>query len=433
MSERMKKNERLQALTILLAVLQQKTPLSHRLQGDLTHTPFTKELCFGVCRHYYRLERLADCLVKKRPTDLTVWLCVLLGLYQLHYLRTPDYAVVKETVNLLDRLKKPWAKGLVNAVLRTYCRETDDLIHPLQQDMMFYYGHPDWFIKRVQQAWPNDWDAILQANDCHAPMSLRVNATKYSATDYLTRLEAAGIHGTRLLHSEQGIQLTHPCPVTDLPDFLDGAVSVQDEAAQFAVTLLDLKPGLRLLDACAAPGGKTCHSLEIEPDLGACVALDIEKKRLDRVRENLHRLQLRATLQEGDALNPASWWDGQLFDRILLDAPCSATGVIRRHPDIKLLRTEAEIRAVVEVQHAMLRALWPLLAPSGLLVYATCSIMPEENELQIKHLVEEKFDCECLPLEKPWGRWTGHGIQLLPGEQNRDGFFYSVLKKRHAV
>ena len=200
--------------------------------------------------------------------------------------------------------------------------------------------------------------------------------------------------------------------------------------AQLAVSLLSLKPGLRLLDACAAPGGKTCHSLESQPALAACVALDIDSKRLARVQDNLNRLNLKATLLKGDGSQPKTWWDGVLFDRILLDAPCSATGVIRRHPDIKLLRTPADINAVTQLQYNLLRALWPLLAPNGIMVYATCSVMPEENEQQIASFIATQEDCQFLTQTQPWGRATGHGWQILPGENNMDGFFYSVLIKK---
>lgn len=425
----MKKNERLQSLQILTTLLQEKTHLLHLMQTKTDLSPLSKELCFGVCRHFYRLQALADCLVTKRPKQLDIWLCLLMGLYQLHYLRIPDYAVVKETVGLLAPIKKPWAKGLVNAVLRSYCREQEVLLERLKNDTAYLYGHPDWLVKRIKQAWPTDWQRILQANDIHPPMSLRINGARTNAADYLLRLNATDIDARILNHATHGITLTIPCDVYDLPGFADGDVSVQDEAAQLAVTLLALKPGLRLLDACCAPGGKTCHILETQTDLSACIALDIEKSRLARVQENLNRLNLQATLLQGDGLQPAMWWDGVPFDRILLDAPCSATGVIRRHPDIKLLRTNAEITAVATLQNDLLHALWPLLSPGGIMVYATCSIIPEENELQIAHFIAKQTDCKFLPHEHSWGHSTGHGWQILPGENNMDGFFYSVLRK----
>ncbi len=425
----MKKNERLQSLHILIKVFNDKIPLSHSLTAAAALSPLSKELCFGICRHYFRLEAMASLLLKKRPKTLDVWLSLLMGLYQLHYLRTPDYAVVMETVALLEHIKKPWAKGLVNAVLRTFCREQEKRLASLQENEAFIHGHPTWFINRLKIAYPTHWQSILQANDTHPPMSLRINAKQGTLTTYLARLEAAGIAAQKLPFASQGIVLTTPCDVHELPGFAEGFLSVQDEAAQLAVSLLALKPGLRLLDACAAPGGKTCHILETEAGLTACVALDIDNKRLHRVKDNLNRLQLQATLLKGDALNPSAWWDGKPYDRILLDAPCSATGVIRRHPDIKCLRTPDEITAITTLQRDLLQTLWPILAPGGLMVYATCSIMPEENEEQIAHFIAKHPDCEIMTTKQPWGRNTGHGWQIMPGDHNMDGFFYSVLTK----
>lgn len=425
----MKKNERLLALHILTQLLQEQIPLSYLLQTTVNVTPLTQEICFGVCRQYFRLELIADSLLTKRPKSLEVWLILLIGLYQLYYLRIPDYAVVQETVALLVKINKTWAKGLVNAVLRTFCREQATRLASLQNNDAFIANHPSWLIKRLRHDYPDEWQTIMQANDQHPPMSLRVNNQQTSAVAYLAQLAEEDILGFTHPFAPQGITLNTACDVHNLPGFAVGHVSVQDIAAQLAVSLLDLKPGLRLLDACCAPGGKTCHILESQPALSACVALDIEQKRLERVQENLNRLHLDATLIKGDALYPATWWDGIPFDRILLDAPCSATGVIRRHPDIKLLRTAAEITAIAKVQRALLHALWPLLLPGGILVYATCSILQEENEQQIADFVANQANCQVLSEEKLWGHATGHGWQILPGENTMDGFFYSVLKK----
>jgi len=427
----MKINERLQALHILTKLLDDKTPLSHLLQATPNLTPLTQEICFGVCRHYYHLQVIADKLLNKRPKALEVWVCLLIGLYQLHYLRIPDYAVVKETVALLQQIKMPWAKGLVNAVLRSFCREQESLLLSLAENESFTFNHPKWLIKRLRKDWPDDWQKIMQANDIRPPMSLRVNGARTTAAEYLTRLQALGIDAHRQQFSEHGIELATPCDVHDLPGFSAGDISVQDEAAQLAVSLLDLKPGQRVLDACCAPGGKTCHILESQPELASCVAMDVDSKRLERVRENLTRLNLNATLVAGDGQQPQTWWDGMQFDRILLDAPCSAIGVMRRHPDIKLLRASADISAVAVLQQNLLSALWPLLAPGGRMVYATCSVMPEENELQISQFMATHEDCQFLAAEQPWGRSTGHGWQVFPGDNNMDGFFYSVLSKQH--
>ncbi len=425
----MKNNERLHALKILTALLENKSSLSQLMPASADVSPMTKEICFGFCRHYFRLEAIADCLVDKRPKAIEVWIAILMGLYQLHYMNQPDYAVVQETVALLEKIKKGWAKGLVNAILRNFCRKKMDIIAQLEAKEEFIYGQPQWLIKHLKTDWPDDWQNIAMANDAHPPMTLRVNRLKNSVDDYLRNLDRSGIGAQLHSVAPEGITLASPCDVHNLPGFSEGCVSVQDGAAQLAVSLLSLKPGLRVLDACCAPGGKTCHILESETDLAACIALDVDPKRLKRVRENLNRLNLNATLIEGDASAPSTWWDGHLFDRILLDAPCSATGVIRRHSDIKLLRTDEEIDAINKIQESMLTALWPLLAVGGMMVYATCSVVKEENEHQIAHFVASNSDCQVVDGEYSWGRSTGHGWQILPGEHGMDGFFYSVLTK----
>lgn len=425
----MKKNERLQALRILVKLLEDRVPLSHLMQASPDLSPFSRELCFGFCRHYYRLEIMANALFDKRPKDMEVWVIVLMGLYQLHFMRKPDYAVVKEMVALVEPLKKTWAKGLINAVLRTFCREQESLINQLQSNPAFIHGHQQWFVNQLKQDWPNDWEQILKANDEHAPLSLRINQLRGSRDAYLARLEQADIKASPLQYAQTGIQLEKACDVYELPGFGEGDLSVQDESAQLAISLLDLQAGQRVLDACCAPGGKTCHILEKEPQLESCLAIDLDARRLKRVADNLERLHLKADIKQADGLKPASWWSGQAFDRILLDAPCSATGVIRRHPDIRMLRTPAEVDEIAVLQGQLLDSLWPLLAPGGLLVYATCSVFTKENEAQIASFLTRQSDCDLVKEEKPWGRFTGHGWQILPGAFNSDGFFYSVLRK----
>ena len=424
----MSHNERLHALKILLKVFEHHTSLAQQLSTTPFATPMTKELCFGVCRHYVRLTMLADLLVDKRP-KAEVWIILLLGLYQLHYMKLPDYAVVKESVSLLGAIKKSWAKGLINAVLRNFCRQQKELVPLVEEKQQFIYGHPNHLLKRLQQAWPVDWQRITLANDEHPPMTLRINVKSISVDDYLQVLQKAGIQAQKHDNVPSALTLFSPCDVRKLPGFEQGWISVQDAAAQIAASLLHLKPGVRVLDACCAPGGKTCHILETESNLAECVALDISEKRLQRVQENLDRHQLKAVVCQGDALQPEQWWDNQLFDRILLDAPCSALGVIRRHTDIKLLRTDNEIEAIIQVQSKMLHTLWPLLAPNGIMVYATCSILPEENEKQIANFAIAHPDCSIMPIISNWGILTEHGRQILPGEQGMDGFFYSVLTK----
>lgn len=423
------KNDRLQSLTILLEVLQNGVQLDRLLQADKGLSSLTKIICYGVCRHYFRLQMLADSLVDKRPKDLDLWLLLLTGLYQLQYLEKPEYATVQETVALTNKINKKWAKGLVNAVLRRFCRERQDILARLEKQDDFISGHPDWFVVRVKKDWPLLWQMILKANDEHPPMSLRVNLQHLQRDTCLQRLHDAGIAASPHIFSPAGIVLESACDVSDLPGFAEGDISVQDEAAQLAAPLLSLEPGLRVLDVCAAPGGKTCHILELMPELAQCLAIDIDDRRLQRVHENLTRLGLKATVKCADALLPSTWWDGQLFDRILLDAPCSATGVIRRHPDIKLLRTESDIQAIVTLQADILASIWPLLRSGGMMVYATCSVMKEENEQQIANFISRHPDCSCVSGDKPWGIDTGYGWQMLPGQNNNDGFFYSVLIK----
>ena len=424
----MKKNERLLALHIVTTLLDKKIPLSHLMATEKELTPFTKELCFGVCRHYLRLTTLADSLVQKRPKQTDIWILLLMGLYQQQYLDLPDYAIVKETVAVLDNIKKSWAKGLVNAVLRTFSREREARMSALQDNPTFQYGHPEWLLQRLTSAWPNNWHAIVTANDARAPMSLRVNQQRTSTATYLLRLQDNGIDAHAHPHAPHGIVLSKPCDVHDLPGFAEGDVSVQDIAAQHATSLLQLRPQLRVLDACAAPGGKICHLLEHEPTL-ISTALDIDPKRLPRIKDNLSRLHLHASIREGDASKPETWWDGIPFERILLDAPCSATGVIRRHPDIKWLRTPNDIDNITQLQQQLLQSLWPLLSTNGLLVYATCSVLPEENEQQIATFVAHQPDARVVEIPASWGYATGHGRQILPGEDDMDGFFYSVLQK----
>lgn len=428
-------HDRLKAVQLLTQLLKSNVSLSQAFGGEDTVSPLAKAICFGVCRHYYRLQAIAQHLMPKRQKSPVVWVVLLVGLYQLLYLEKPSYAAVKETVDVLDRLHLAWAKGFVNAMLRTFCRSRDTILAELAElnsagHDAYLYGHPAWLLKAIKKDWPLHWEAIAAANDRHPPMSLRVNLSKISRDEYLKKLQNAGFAAQVQTFSNAGINLQNACSVHELPDFSLGEVSLQDEAAQLAASLLQLKPGLSVLDACAAPGGKTCHILESEPNLKECVALDISESRLARVQENLTRLGLRATLKQGDAATPANWWDGQLFDRILLDAPCSALGVIRRHPDIKLLRTPQEIEQVILTQRALLHSLWPLLRPGGIMVYATCSIIGRENEQQMARFIDENPECALVVSDYSWGHFTGHGWQILPGESDCDGFFYSVLLKK---
>ena len=414
-------NDRLDALNILMHVIRDKTTLSQQLPPNNAYSSLTKEICFGVCRHYIHLQSLADQYLDKRPKDLDVWILLLIGLYQLDFLNIPKYAVVQETVAITTTINKLWAKNFINAILRAYCREsTTNLMH---------YNHPAWLKKRIMRDWPEHWQNIFAENDKHPPMTLRVNIQKNTTTNYIKRLTENNIQAQEHPYAKEALILDKPCSVHELPGFSDGDVSVQDAAAQLAVSLLQLKPNLRVLDACCAPGGKLCHILETQVDLAECIGLDLEKQRLKRTEDNLNRLNLHASLIQGDATKPDTWWDGIAFDRILLDAPCSAIGVIRRHPDIKLLRSTEEINTIAELQYKILNALWPLLAIDGILVYATCSITNQENTQQIQRFITEHADALYIPQNLPWGYQTSYGQQILPGMDNMDGFFYSVIQK----
>lgn len=433
---------RQRALGILRAVLLDGRSLTDALadapDGEGRDTALVRALCFGVCRHYFHLHFLLEQLLDRplRRKDRDVELAALLGLFQLGWLRTPDHAAVAETVALATALKKPWARGLLNALLRRYLREREALEARVAQNEEAACDHPHWLLARLRAAWPDHWQAVVTAGNTPAPMTLRVNTRQTDRERYRESLAAAGLAAHPAPGTEAGLILAAPVEVGRLPGFATGQVSVQDGAAQLAAPLLDARAGARVLDACAAPGGKTAHLLEREPVLAEVVALDRSAARLAALEAGLQRLGLRATTLAGDATEPASWWDGRPFDRILLDAPCSATGVIRRHPDIKLLRRETDIAALAATQQALLRQLWPLLKPGGILLYSTCSVLPEENARQIEQFLQQcpdaRFDADFLPairarLDGVAGHDTGHGWQILPGEGEMDGFFYARL------
>ncbi len=407
----MKKNERLQALYILSAIFEKNQSLTFLLANQDV-SALTKEICFGVCRQYYILKALANQLLAKEPKSIDIWLTLIIGLYQLHFLRIPDYAVVKETVGMLKDIRKNWAKGVVNAVLRRYCREKETLIHQLNQSLAVQYSHPEWLVQEIQKAWPLDFETILAKNNEHPPMSLRVNHLVNNSKNYLQQLEKNGLAGEICQYAPKAIRLIKPCQVNKLPGFSEGHVFIQDEAAQLAAPLLQLQPNLRILDACSAPGGKTTDILESEPKLNQCIALDCDKQRIKLIHDNLARLKLNATVINADALTPNTWWDRIHFDRILLDAPCSATGVIRRHPDIKLLRLPSDIDALCEQQQNLLHTLWPLLKKEGLLVYAVCSLLPREGNDQIEKFLKTQPDATCLMSQQAWGRTMSSGCKF---------------------
>jgi 16S rRNA (cytosine967-C5)-methyltransferase len=429
-------NPRLAAARALAAVLSGKASLNSSLPAQLDKVDerdrgLTQDLAFGTARWQPRLDLLAAQLLQKpfKAADADVQALLLIGLYQLFYTRIPAHAAIGETVGCADKLKKPWAKGLLNAVLRRAQREGEALLAGMERDPVVRTAHPRWLQKSLKAFWPEQWEAICAANNAHPPMILRVNRRHHSRDAYLALLAEAGIAASACQYSRDGIVLAEACDVRGLPGFAEGWVSVQDEAAQLSADLLELAPGQRVLDACCAPGGKTCHLLEAEAGLAHLVAIDLEAKRLTRVRENLDRLQLDAELIACDARETASWWDGKPFQRILLDAPCSATGVIRRHPDIKLTRQADDIPALAALQGELLDALWPTLEVGGMLLYATCSSLPTENTEVIGAFLARTPGARELDLATEAGLRQPHGRQLLAQEGGHDGFYYAKLIK----
>jgi 16S rRNA (cytosine967-C5)-methyltransferase len=429
-------NLRLIAAHIIDAVTQGRS-LSDELDAALSAIPahrdrsFVQALCYGVCRYYARLDVILSHLLSKpmKAKDSDVHALLLVGLYQLLEMRVPEHAAVAETVNAAQKLKKPWARGLVNAILREFLRQKASLLSTIQQDVEALYAHPQWWIDAVKIAWPDAWESILVANNMHPPFSLRVNQKQCSRADYLKILIEKGFQADLISETEMGVILAEPIAIETLPGFLTGDVSVQDGAAQLAAPLLQAKTGMRVLDACAAPGGKLAHLLELTPDLTKVTAIDVDPKRILLIKDTLSRLKLTADVICADVGEPADWWDGQLFDRILLDAPCSASGVIRRHPDIKLLREPEDIPALADEQLRILTALWPLLAPGGVLLYATCSIFPTENVDVIREFLATHPEAKEDKIQANWGMACEFGRQILPGMHQMDGFYYARLRK----
>lgn len=424
---------RAQAARAVAAVLSGRS-LSDALPPLLALLPardrgLAQELVYGVLREYEPLAFLADGLVKSRPKPAEVFALLLLGLYQLIHTRVPEHAVVHATVEATRKLKAQRLGGLVNGVLRSFMREREARLTRLEAgDPATAHALPDWLWSRLGRDWPEHQEAVAMALRQHPPMTLRVNAAKGGRDGYQERLAEAGIEAEPTRHAPYGLCLTRAVPVDRLPGFAAGEVSVQDEAAQLCSTLVELRPGLRVLDACAAPGGKTLALLEREPRI-AMLALDSDERRLERVRENLARAGLAARVRAADAGAPAAWWDGAPFDLIMLDAPCSATGVIRRHPDIKRLRRESDITALAGQQDRLLEALAPLLAPGGRMLYMTCSILREENDARIAAFLMRRPGMAEVPVVADWGHALTHGRQILPGEGGMDGFYYCLLER----
>lgn len=373
-----------------------------------------RDLCFGTLRHYGQVRATLNLLVTRPLTDPFVDKLLSVAIYQLLHTRAAQHAIVDQAVKAASEHQQGRLKGLVNGVLRSFLRQQDSLAQQITKDTVGFWNHPEWWIAEVRQAYPGQWKAILKAGNDHPPMTLRVNARHGTPEQYLARLAEQDMAAD--LIGESAIRLVQAVPVDKLPGFADGDVSVQDAGAQLAAEWLDVQAGMRVLDACAAPGGKTGHLLEKYADLNL-LALDSDRKRLGRVEDNLRRLDLHATLKQGDAGQPEKWWDGQLFDRILADVPCSASGVARRQPDIKWTRRSTDIRQFAQQQAAIVDALWPLLAQGGKLLYVTCSLFPAENNRQIEAFLSRHADAV---LERE--------TQLIPDAEH-DGFYYARLAK----
>lgn len=430
---------RAQAARVLTAVLERGASLDTALPKADVDLPDARDrgllraIVFAALRSLHRLEALLGVLLVQplKPRDRVVHALLLAGLAQLDQAITPAYAAVSGTAQAARALDRPGVTGLVNAVLRRFQRERDALVAALPKSDEVRYSHPAWLIARMRTAWPDAWREMLAANNEQPALWLRANRCRLTRAELKAQLAGRGIASAEHPLLGDALRPLETLDATGLPGFAAGDVSVQDGAAQLAVELMALAPGLRVLDACAAPGGKTAHLLEREPALAQVVALDHRADRVKRLDETLRRLGLAATTRVGDATAPQAWWDGCAFDRILIDAPCSGTGVIRRHPDIRVLRRDSDIAQHCALQQRLLDALWPLLGAGGRLVYATCSVLPDENADQIAAFLARTPDAVALDaVPHAFGRASGAGRQNLPGEGDMDGFFYAVVEKR---
>ena len=385
-----------------------------------------QDLAYGVLRYLGLLRALLAGLLAKPLRDEDLDALLLVALYQLKYTRAAPYAVVDDAVRACVRLRKTSAKGLVNAVLRNFLRHPDASLALARKTEPGRWSYPQWWIDTLRSAYPGHYADILEAGNTRPPMTLRVNLRRIARDAYLAMLGTAGLEAEAI--GDCAVMLAQPVPVDGLPGFSQGLVSVQDLSAQYAAPLLDLSDGMRVLDACAAPGGKSAHILEHAQV--RLTAIDRDAQRLSRLASNFERLGLSGRVLCADAAEPARWWDGEFFDRILLDAPCTASGIVRRHPDIKWLRRPEDLWAWTAQQRHLLEALWRTLAGGGKLLYATCSVFPEENQVQVSAFLRAHSEAQLLP---PSGIWEGPEIgningQILP-DPRHDGFFYALLQK----
>jgi 16S rRNA (cytosine967-C5)-methyltransferase len=430
-------NARFLAVKTLTPLLSHSGSLKNSLFKHISACPdnqraLMQELCYGTMRHYPRLICILSKLVKKplKKKDNDIVALLLIGIHQLTNMNIPEHAALSETVDVAKTLKKPWATSLVNAALRNYLRTKPELFEALSSDISFKFNHPDWFIEKLKHNWPEQWQTILSANDQHPPLTIRVDTQCVSRETFKSQLENSGLNSTFTPYSPYGLTFSKPTDVTQIEGFNEGLFSVQDEAAQLAAKLTNPQGGENILDACSAPGGKLLHLLELSKGKKTRIqGLELEPSRAKRIEENFNRLNLHCELHVADATKD-EWWDGVLFDKILLDAPCSATGVIRRNPDIKLLRQPEDIHSVAKLQKKILTNLWSMLKPKGEMIYATCSIFPQENERIIASFLKGNTTAKHVIIDAHWGVEREFGRQLFPSTGGHDGFYYAKLIKQ---
>src|SRR3990167_62381 len=421
----MKQNSKAIAANILKKILQHEGSLATHITTDTP--PQTKYYCYQVCRNFFLLAHLCKQLLPKQPRqkDNDIYALLMIGLQALIDSEDPDYAIVSETVNACHTLQKTWAKALVNKVLRQFINHKETYLANAQKNIEAKFNHPAWYIDAVKTLYPQQWQQILSSNNQKPPLTLRINNQKITTKKYL---EQYGINAQPIADLTSAIILNNPCSAEKIPGFAEGQCSIQDGSAQCAATLLFPQDAETILDACAAPGGKTCHLLEMCPTL-KITAIDLTTQRTEKIDNNLQRLGFNAKVLNANANEVDSWWDKKVFDKILLDAPCSATGIIRRQPDIKLLKQQTDIDNLRQQQQNLLNNLWPLLKPGGTLLYVTCSILKKENDEVIKQFVNQHSQAKVQSISLPFGNKTDYGWQILPGDKHCDGLYYSSLKK----
>jgi 16S rRNA (cytosine967-C5)-methyltransferase len=409
----------------LREAMEQKAPKL----GDPRDRALLMALLSDGARWWLRFDAALDRLLEKplRHKEPQVHALLVLGLVQLEILQLQDYAAVAATVEATRALNRPRLAGLVNAILRRWQRERVDLLAALDAKPQTRSAMPPWLVKAIATDWPAQHDAILADSNREPPLMLRANRRRVTRDALIEQLRAGNYAADAHPWLADGIVLPHSSDVTRMPGFAQGLFAVQDGAAQIAADVADVHHGMRVLDACAAPGGKACHLLE-RTDI-ALTALDFDAARTTRIRQNLDRLGVQADVRVGDAGDPSGWWDGMPFDRILVDAPCSATGVLRRRPDVRLHRRASDIDALVAQQRRILAALWPLLAPGGRLIYITCSMLRAENEAVVESFFAGREDAKVVPLALPVGQAAATGWQILPGDGDLDGMYYAVFER----